>query len=203
MLSLPWFITSLSLGCIRCAFIGPSFSLAVPSPLCLLKLEEFGHPKHLFAWLPDYLSKRIQCTRLPWKTSTLLVSNPGVSQGANLSPYLFSVCVSNLSISPLANHCWCRLTSVCIWDRGLQQLISHSHFSVSFGWNLNLSKCIEFLFSYGPVCSLYPSFTNSKPLTSVGSNKCLEITCMNLKWSSHVSNCDNTIFSREKTALSS
>ncbi|WP_432422668.1 RNA-directed DNA polymerase [Streptococcus dysgalactiae] len=185
---------------VRCVFLDYSSAFdSVPRSLLLHKLETFGCPNSLLAWLSDYFSGRTQFTRMGLKSSKPLVNDSGVLQGAVLSPYLFSTFISDLSCtSPTVLFKYADDVVLCQSISNPSELVKFSDnlsnvhcFSNQHNVSLNLSKCSECVFSLSKSTNLSdPVFIDSEPLSRVSSIKYLGVTIdANLRWSSHIQCC--------------
>lgn len=185
---------------VRCIFLDYSSAFdSVPRSRLLLKLESFGCPKQLIAWLANYFTNRMQSTKLGKVMSQPLTSNSGVLQGAVLSPFLFSAYISDLDV--MSPACVVKYADDVVLCQPVSNLADFNafgdnlsqiqRFSSSSGLTLNEAKCLECVFSFSH--SSFPDehvFINSNSLPRVTSVKYLGVTIdNNLRWSSHVQIC--------------
>ncbi|WP_204107535.1 reverse transcriptase domain-containing protein [Streptococcus dysgalactiae] len=184
---------------VRCVFLDCTSAFdRVPRSLLLQKLQSFGCPRYLLAWLTDYFTRRIQCTKIGKVVSKPLANNSGVLQGAVLSPFLFSVYLSDLQVpSPASIFKYADDIALAQPVSDFTDLASYSsnltsihHFASQSGLTLNPTKSFECIYSLSrsPI-PLNPSSIASDPITRVTSVKYLGVTIENtLHWSTHISN---------------
>lgn len=152
---------------------------SVPRALLLRKPKQFDFPCHSYQTTsPTDISIQDRD-----KNSTASVNKFGVLQGTVLSLYLFSTFTINLhSSSPGQLFIYADEIASCQFVPRTTDFLNSNNFSfihnfsVSSGFNLNLSKCIESLFTFLDMHIRLILLYLTEPFTSVDPVKYLGIT---------------------------
>lgn len=163
-----------SVKSVQCAFsIFFSAFDSVTWPLLLRKLEQFGRPRSFLIWLSGYFSNITQCTR-PGRNKSALLGN---TSGA-VFPLIFSTYISHV-LASFPGQLYRHADDVVLRQSvpGTEDFLNFSsNFSLSV-LSLNLSKCVEYLFtSSRSAYSVDSYFIKNGLLARVDSFKYLGIT---------------------------
>jgi len=205
---------------IRCAFLDFSSAFnTIPRSQVLDLLSKYGTPGWLVKWFGDYFTDCIQFVSLGGKSSECIPNDAGVSQGAVLSPFLFSAHLDGFRAElpnklfkyaddlVLCSPCCTAMSNLVLYA----SLKAIRQWSEEHGLILNRTKCVqcEFSFSRSTNIGQSPLTVNGELLPSVEHVQYLGVTISkNLSWSLYVkhffqnaqvhlsssSGCDRTTF---------
>ncbi|CAH8828947.1 unnamed protein product [Trichobilharzia szidati] len=142
---------------VRCTFLDYTSAFdSVPRDILLNKLAETQTDCWVVKWLHSYFSERKQYTVCQGKSSTSLLTEAGVPQGAVLSPFLFSFFLHDLPHSDEMNFVKdADDLTISVSVNSQLDCIKINHFlseiskwSSSNGLKLNPSKCQTVNFSF-------------------------------------------------------